>query len=86
MIGKTSRYVNGRLDTEDNTVSVTRIFPDPRLVKFRYVTWTSAMRLDLLAARTFGHPDEWWRIMDLNPFVQSPTDLRPGMQIRVPDV
>ena len=86
MIGKTSRYVNGRLDTVDGTVMVSRIFPNPRITKFKYVTWTSAMRLDILAARTFGKPDDWWRILDLNPFVQSPTDLRPGMQIRVPDV
>ena len=86
MIGKTSRYVNGRLDTVDGTVMVSRMFPDPRRARFRYITWTAAMRLDLLASRLFGNPDEWWRILDLNPFVQSPTDLRPGMQIRVPDV
>jgi hypothetical protein len=47
--------------------------------------WSEADRLDILAARYFGDSTQWWRIMDMNPLVQAPADLRPGMVIRVPD-
>jgi nucleoid-associated protein YgaU len=37
-----------------------------------------------LAQRVYGDPTYWWRIADLNPHVFFPTDIRPGVQLRVP--
>jgi hypothetical protein len=42
-------------------------------------------RLDLLAARTLGDPEQFWRICDANDAID-PTDLaaEPGRLLRVP--
>ena len=85
MIPKDSRYVTGRLRVNGDDVLVQRRFPTPA-ARFRYIIWAQGMRLDLLSARLFGDPKQWWRILDMNPLVQSPTDLRPGMHVKVPDV
>lgn len=87
MIVKKSRYEDAHLrvvPTSPETVMVKRRFPVSR-ARESHVVWKQGMRLDLLAARLFGNPDEWWRILDLNPHILSPTDLRPGMIVTVPD-
>ena len=86
MITKQSRYKDASLrviPTSPETVAVARRFPIG-LTGSSYIVWKQGMRLDLLAASLFGNPDEWWRILDLNPTIQSPTDLRPGMIVMVP--
>ena len=86
MISTGSRYESGRLHVDGDTTYVQRVFPTIRSLQFRLHTWTEADRLDILAARYFGDPKKWWRIMDLNPAIQGPGDLVPGMRIRVPNV
>lgn len=86
MITKQSRYKDATLRVvpmASGTVSVIRRFPYSPTGS-SYVVWKQGMRLDLLAAQLFGQSDEWWRILDLNPTIQSPTDLRPGMALLVP--
>lgn len=86
MITKQSRYRDALLrvvPTPSETVTVIRRFPVNQ-VGGSFIVWKQGMRLDLLAAQLFGNPDEWWRILDLNPTIQSPTDLRPGMAVMVP--
>jgi hypothetical protein len=88
MISKQSRYLDGVLrviDTKPETVTVQRRFPNISNARYSYVTWEDSMRLDLLAARVFGNPLEWWRILDMNPLIQSPQDLRPGMRVKIPN-
>lgn len=85
MITNKSRYASGRLVREGSTIAVQRVFRTPAPARFKVHHWSQADRLDILAARMFGDPTAWWRILDLNPLVQSPSDLRPGMVIRIPD-
>jgi nucleoid-associated protein YgaU len=84
MITSRSRYVDGRIvPMTDGEVVAFRTFPavtqDPLLY-----TWNQSDRLDRLAARYLGSPLLWWKIMDANPLIQSPNDIRPGTQIRIP--
>lgn len=79
-----SRYSNARivpLPTEN--VAVVRIFP-PLVQEFWLYTWKTSDRLDRIAAKYLGDPKDWWKIMDANPMVQDPYDIRPGQQIRIP--
>ena len=49
------------------------------------VTLTEGDRLDLIAARTLGDPEQFWRICDANN-AMNPFELlaEPGRQLRVP--
>ena len=86
MIQSVSRYVNATLTVrEDNTVSVSRNFPDnPYSFPVAYYRWKESDRIDRLAAAVGLKPHEWWKIMDINPMILDPNDIRPGQQIRVP--
>lgn len=84
MITSRSRYVDGDIVPHpDGAVSVMRNFPNVPLQTIFY-TWGEYDRLDRLAARFLGSPLLWWKILDANPMIQSPTDIRPGTQIRIP--
>jgi hypothetical protein len=41
-------------------------------------------QLDLLADRFYGDPQLWWVLAHANDMVLLPTDLAPGVEIRVP--
>lgn len=49
------------------------------------VSWVDGDRLDLIAARTIGDPEQFWRICDannmMNPFDEP---AEPGDRLRVP--
>ena len=84
MITSRSRYVDARIVPQpDDTVALTRIFPRQPEDVIMY-TWLQSDRLDRIAARNLGSPLLWWKIMDANPFIQNPDDIRPGTQIRIP--
>ncbi|MMZ51282.1 hypothetical protein D1872_130170 [compost metagenome] len=42
------------------------------------------MRLDLIANEFYGDPDYEWVIMEANPGLTSPFEIKPGDQIYVP--
>lgn len=86
MITSRSRYVDGDIVPEsDGEVAVYRNFP-PLVSEAEQILhiWKQSDRLDRLASRYMGSPLYWWKIMDINPMIQSPNDLRPGMQVRIP--
>lgn len=92
MFDQTSRYYN--LDTgayvrgDGQSIAYVRrrFLPQgedlPLLVA---VTVVQGDRLDLIAARTLGDPEQFWRICDANN-AMDPQDLtaRPGASLRVP--
>lgn len=84
MITSRSRYVDGNIvPLVDGTVMVSRNFPNmPAGVSF-YI-WKQGDRLDRLASQKLGSPLLWWKIMDANPMIQNPSDIRPGTEIRIP--
>jgi len=92
MFDHTSRYVNletATLTTEEGrTVTyVRRRFPPPAeaMQIVAEVTVNDPDRLDLIAARTVGAAEQFWRIADanaaLNPFGLT---AMPGEQVRIP--
>ena len=52
-----------------------------------YVTTTSGDRLDLLAHQFYQDVDLWWIITTANPDIirRDSFNLKPGLQIRIPD-
>lgn len=96
VISSDSRYVDGSLVTFSykvgkkadgrNKVAVTRRFPKkPTNIKVVSHIWTEGDRMDLLAARFYGKPELWWKIMDLNPLLTDPNNIRIGTVINLPD-
>ena len=92
MFEHTSRYYEletARYTTSDDRVIAykrRRFLPEgdemPLLIE---VTVTQADRLDLIAARTLGDPEQFWRVCDANN-AMNPLDLtvEPGRTVRVP--
>lgn len=84
MITSRSRYVDGDIiPLVDGSVMVQRNFPNMPATTVFY-TWKQSDRLDRLASQRLGSPLLWWKIMDANPMIQNPSDIRPGTQIRIP--
>lgn len=84
MITSRSRYVDGDVVPHpDGSVPVFRNFPEVPRRTVLY-TWGEFDRLDRISSRYLGSPLLWWMIMDANPLIQGPSDIRPGTQIRIP--
>lgn len=43
------------------------------------------MRLDVLAYENYGSPSLQWVIMDANPSLSDPTDIKPGDVLTIPN-
>lgn len=61
---------------------VPRVAPPTRPAVLHQVV--AGDRLDLLAARYFGSPFEYWRIVDANPGLVPEELLEPGLTITIP--
>jgi len=91
MFDPTSRYFNletATLETADGRVIAykrRRFLPRGEALRLLVeVTVADADRLDLIAARTIGDPEQFWRICDANN-AMNPFDLEaPGRTLRVP--
>ncbi|ALF52893.1 hypothetical protein ACX27_08535 [Nostoc piscinale CENA21] len=62
-----------------------RFLPDADLMPtLTEVTVTAGDRLDLIAARTLGNPEEYWRVCDTN-YAMNPNDLTAqiGRRLRI---
>lgn len=88
-----SRYASGRLLTirEDvrplmNGTSkfVLRSFPQEITGTYATYEWRDGDRLDRVAEFFLKDPLRWWEIMDINPDIMHPSDIKPGQVIRVP--
>jgi hypothetical protein len=70
----------------NSTLSVMRpvdALSDQDIPTRRY-NWRAGDRLDLLGAREYGDPSNWWRVLDANGSVLNPLDLRPGIRLDLP--
>jgi nucleoid-associated protein YgaU len=91
MFDHTSRYTpieDARLTLADGrTVAYKRrrmLPPGAQLAKLGETTVEAADRLDLIAARTLGDPEHFWRICDANDALDPHEMLRPGRRLTVP--
>jgi hypothetical protein len=92
MFEPTSRYASietAKWSTDDGRVITykrRRFLPPPEsLALLVEVTVAQADRLDLIAARTLGDPEQFWRICDASG-AMNPAELtaEPGGTVRVP--
>ena len=91
MIFSDSRYADGvvykaqdsRSDTYETGVS--RLFPQVNTDYYLYI-WKEGDRIDSLAYNLVGNPFDWWHIMDANPEITDPMNIKPGTSIRIPNV
>lgn len=49
-----------------------------------YYVWRAGDRIDRIAAARLGSPDQYHRILDLNPEIIDPHRIEPGTQVRLP--
>lgn len=61
-----------------------RVVPPPPTVTYSVYAVVQGDTLENIAARQLGDPRRYWEIADINPQIKFPTDLRPGMAIRLP--
>ena len=89
MIYLDSRYADGTLfiaqepKSSDYVLTVFRNFPTYSISYYWYEV-TENDRIENIATKTLGKPHLWWQIMDINPEVLNPFELRPGLQLRIP--
>ena len=90
MIYLDSRYVDGRVFKAWNArkqqydLTVFREWPTYTQSYFIY-EWVETDRLDNLATRFLGDSSQWWVIMDINPEIIDPNEIKPGTQLRIPN-
>jgi hypothetical protein len=91
MLFSDSRYADGIIFTAQDArkdkhfLSIFRQFP-VATTKFYYYTWVEGDRIDILAQNVLGSAESWWQIMDFNPEIIDPFDIKVGATIRVPSV
>ena len=84
-----SRYADGVLflaqepKSNVNLLTIFRTFPTYNVDYYWYEV-TENDRIENIATKTIGDPNLWWQIMDINPEVINPFELKPGLQIRIP--
>lgn len=88
MIFLDSRYADGTLfkawnaRKEQYDLAVFRTWPS-QLKSFFIYEWVETDRIDNLANRFYGEPNLWWMILDLNPEILDPQNIKPGTQLRI---
>jgi hypothetical protein len=48
------------------------------------VRWNPAFRIDQIGDRITGDPERWWRVMDANPELLNPWNIKPGTVVFIP--
>lgn len=77
------QYVlDGRMQSTRATAFRTN--PAEEITTNRYWWWREDDRIDSLATRYYGSPEQWWRIMDANPEFIDPQSIPVGTKIRIP--
>lgn len=46
--------------------------------------WRQGDRIDRVAYWALGDPQQAWKILDANPEIANPLDIKPGTRIRIP--
>jgi hypothetical protein len=86
----TSRYADGRFSQAINKrrsgydIFVLRDFNVPTIQKYKEYQVTDGDRIDILADIFLGTPYAWHLIMDINPGVPDPFNLKIGTVLRIP--
>lgn len=87
-----SRYEYSVIDfvaTSDNADANAVVFYSfDELGTFSYIehTYVQGDRLDNIAQRYYDRPDMWWTILDHNPEISDPDNIKPGEVLRIPNV
>lgn len=84
MITGESRYMNGTIYPLVNRKVSLRRGVVNRQRRVMLYTWQESDRLDRVASMFLRNPRFWWQIMDANPSILNPQEIRPGQQIRIP--
>jgi nucleoid-associated protein YgaU len=63
---------------------VYRKFPGSVAISYTDYTWVDGDRIDFLSAVYLKNSFSWWQIMDINPEIIDPFNIRPGTVIRIP--
>lgn len=89
MIFQDSRYADGTISktlnpkTNKYEVGVYRSFPIDKS-SFYYYVWRERDRIEYIAAQLLRDSNQWWRIMDFNPEIIDPINIRAGSVLRIP--
>lgn len=89
MIFQDSRYIDGDITKTLNPKSSTydlgvqRVFPS-ETSNFYYYVWRERDRIEYIAAQLLNDSNAWWKIMDYNPEVIDPINIRAGSILRIP--
>lgn len=89
MIYTDSRYVNGRIYRAQHPrenkydLTVERTWPLEES-SFYYYTWAAGDRIEHIASELLGSSNFWWKIMDYNPEIVDPINIRAGSILRIP--
>lgn len=87
-----SRYEYSVVDfvstSEDADANAVVFYAFEELGVFSYLehTYVQGERLDSIAQRYYDRPDMWWTILDHNPVISDPDNIRPGQVLRIPNV
>jgi len=90
MIDNTSRYADGLYgQTASKTpnaydIFVLRGFNTEGNWKYVNYLFTSSDRIDVLADVFLGSSKRWHEIMDINPEIPDPFNIKPGTLVRIP--
>jgi nucleoid-associated protein YgaU len=87
-----SRYEYSVVDfvstSQDADANAVVFYSFDELGTFSYLehTYIEGERLDSIAQRYYDRPDMWWTILDHNPDISDPDNIRPGKVLRIPNV
>lgn len=59
---------------------------DVGVITYQEHTYKQGERIDNIAFDYYQDPSLWWIILDVNPEITDPTNIKPGTVIRVPNV
>ena len=90
MIENVSRYYDGPIFqvphkyTGVYTIAVFRKFPASTKVNYIEHVWEYGDSLAALSEHYGDGAKYWWEILEINPNILSPFDIKPGQVIRIP--
>ena len=78
-------FVAVRQDADANAI-VFYEFDDIGVISYKEHIYRQGERLDNIAFDYYQDPALWWIILDANPDIEDPTNIKAGTVIRIPNV
>lgn len=78
-------FVTVKDDSDANPV-VFYSFGDLGSFNYTEHTYILGERLDTISQSYYSRPDLWWAILDYNPEITDPQNIKPGTVLRIPRV